>query len=70
MNSDFRSDDSFLVKIGGRATEMAGHSFDAEYPSYSTGVVVSDLLLLNFRFYWQKPAENRKLMKLVVTMLK
>ena len=40
MNSDFRSDDSFLVKIGGRATEMAGHSFDAEYPSYSTGVVV------------------------------
>ena len=79
MIPDFRSDDSFTVKTGSRPTEMVDPSFDAEYSTYPT--VLTDCQTCNLRlsqtcktstsvFIGEKLAENRKLMKLVVILLK
>ena len=54
VKSDFRSDESLIIKTGSCPTEMVDPSFDAEYPTYPGLVQVSDPKKVNFRFYPQK----------------
>ena len=70
MMSDFRSDDSFPVKPGSRPTAMVDPSFDAEYPTLPGSSRSQTRRVSTSGFIGEKPVENRKFMKMVVSMLK